>query len=190
LEVLLTVHLAYELRGAAIKVNSSDPGYRPLTLKETQTIAEWPPTLSALCCKIGPKAWDNSDVVDRHHPYVRWDHTSFFHDPGGATQAEADLPLKHNALWHRSRHSRIHRTDVLIRCEVLDSAVAALLAEIGGVQTPPTPPSLKYVDTLHRFGTLADVHKWRCGVLCEYCFFGGPTKANWKTPTLPTLPWE
>jgi NAD(P)-dependent dehydrogenase (short-subunit alcohol dehydrogenase family) len=31
LEVLLTVHLAYELRGTAIKVNSADPGYTPLT---------------------------------------------------------------------------------------------------------------------------------------------------------------
>lgn len=127
-----------------------------------------------------------TDVVDRHHPYVRWKHTAFFHDP---TSPVPDLPLREHRLWHRSRHSRIHRTDLLIRCEVLDSSVSALLAEQGGVQPPPTPPSLSYVDALATFGTFEDVADWRHSVLCDYCFFGGPTRTTWKTPTAPTPPW-
>jgi hypothetical protein len=129
-----------------------------------------------------------TDVVDRHHPYVHWQHTAFFHDP--VSTPIPGLPLREHRLWHRSRHSRIHRTDILVRCEVLDFAVSKLLAEQGGVQPPPTPPSLSYVDTLATFGTFADVADWRHGVLCDYCFFGGPTKTTWKTPTAPTPPWE
>jgi hypothetical protein len=127
-----------------------------------------------------------TDVVDRHHPYVRWQHTAFFHDPASPIPG---LPLKEHRLWHRSRHSRIHRTDLLIRCEVLNSSVSALLNEQGGVQAPPTPPSLSYVDTLDTFGTFANVEHWRKHVLCDYCFFGGPTRTTWKTPTPPTPPW-
>jgi len=117
---------------------------------------------------------------------VRWQHTAFFHDPSSPIPG---LPLKEHRLWHRSRHSRIHRTDLLIRCEVLNASVSALLNEQGGVQAPPTPPSLSYVDTLDTFGTFADVEHWRKHVLCDYCFFGGPTRTAWKTPTLPTPPW-
>jgi hypothetical protein len=128
-----------------------------------------------------------TDVVDRHHPYVHWQHTAFFHDPSSPIPG---LPLKKHQLWHRSRHSRIHRTDLLIRCKMLDSSVSALLAEPGfGVQVAPTPPSLTYPPTLAHFGTLADVQNWRKGVLCDYCFFGGPTRTAWKTPTAPTPPW-
>ncbi len=127
-----------------------------------------------------------TDVVDRHHPYVRWQHTAFFHDPSSPIPG---LPLREHRLWHRSRHSRIHRTDLLTRCKVLNSSVSALLAEQGGVQAPPTPPSLSYLDTLAAFGTFAKVETWRHGVLCDYCFFGGPTRTDWKTPTAPTPPW-
>jgi hypothetical protein len=128
-----------------------------------------------------------TDVVDRHHPFVHWQHTAFFHDPNSPVPG---LPLKKHDLWHRSRHSRIHRTDVLIRCEVLNSAVSELLAEHGGVQPPPTPPSLKYLDTLSAHGSFEDVADWRRGVLCDYCFFGGRTRTEWKTPTAPTPAWE
>jgi hypothetical protein len=129
-----------------------------------------------------------TDVVDRHHPYVHWQHTAFFHDP--VSTPVPGLPLREHRLWHRSRHSRIHRTDLRIRCEVLDASVARLLAEQGGVQPPPTPPSLSYLDTLAGYGTFADVEHWRHGILCDYCFFGGPTKTTWKTPTPPTPDWE
>jgi hypothetical protein len=130
-----------------------------------------------------------TDVVDRHHPYVHWQHTAFFHDPNAQTPG---LPLDKHPLWHRSRKSRIHRTDILIRCEVLDAAVTALRAQQNAVvvQNPPTPPVLTYLDTLASHGTLEDVDRWRHGVLCDYCFFGGPTRTVWKTPTPPTPDWE
>ncbi len=127
-----------------------------------------------------------TDAVDRHHPYVRWDHTAFFHDP---TSMPPGLPLKYHRLWYRGRHSRVHRTDVLIRCSVLDNSVADLLAEHGGVIAPPTPPKLSYVDSLSSYGTFENVESWRHGVLCDYCFFGGPTRTAWKTPTAPTPSW-
>ena len=114
-----------------------------------------------------------TDVVDRHHPYVHWDHTAYFHDPAGPP------PLKSHPLWSRSRKSRIHRTDVLIRCEVLNRALESL----------PSRSAPVYVDTLSPFGTLDDVGRWRHGVLCDYCFFGGPTRTAWKTPTAPTPSW-
>ncbi|MGB9454476.1 MAG: hypothetical protein WCB12_00395 [Bryobacteraceae bacterium] len=123
-----------------------------------------------------------TDVVNRHHPYVRWDHSAGFHDPVGVG------PLKSHQLWLRKRHSRIHRTDVLIRCERLEMEWTKWRAEsvlglgpLGGVT---------YLDSLSGFGKFDDVARWRHGVLCDYCFFGGPTKTEWKTPTLPTKSWE
>jgi hypothetical protein len=112
-----------------------------------------------------------SDVVDRHHPYVTWNYLARFHDPIGPP------PLKSHHFWSRNRKSRIHRTDLKIRCSMLDRA----LSEHGGQS---------YLDTLDHFGTLENVEDWRHGVLCDYCFFGGPTQKTWKTPLLPTLPWE
>ena len=130
-----------------------------------------------------------TDVVNRHHPYVHWQHTAFFHNPKSLTPG---LPLNKHPLWHSSRHSRIHRTDVRIRCEVLDASVTALYAQQHAVtvQGPPTPPVLTYLDTLATHGTLENVASWRHGVLCDYCFFGGPTRTVWKTPTAPTPNWE
>ena len=129
-----------------------------------------------------------TDVVDRHQPYVHWQHTAFFHDPN-----PPGTPLRKHNLWHRSRHSRIHRTDILIRCEVLDASVTALRAQQNAVldQSPPTPPVLTYLDALATHNrTLENIASWRHGVLCDYCFFGGPTRTVWKTPTAPTPNWE
>jgi hypothetical protein len=111
-------------------------------------------------------------VVDRHHPYVHWDHYAYFHDPSGPP------PLLDHPLWSRSRHSRIHRTDILTRCEALDIAFA-----LGRRATP------EYLDSLSPYGAFSDVETWRHGILCDYCFFGGPTKKEWKDPTPPTQPF-
>lgn len=110
-----------------------------------------------------------SDVVDRHHPYVHWDHVAWFHDPHGPG------PLKRHHFWTRSRHSRIHRTDLKIRCEILDKVFEA--------HTAPAP---EYLDSIASHGDLDDVQCWRHGVLCDYCFFGVPTRTIWKTSTHPT----
>ena len=109
-----------------------------------------------------------SDVVDRHHPYVHWDHVAYFHEPYGPP------PLKSHPFWTRSRHSRIHRTDLLIRCEILDMVFSRTLS---------TP---EYLDSIASHGSFGSVDRWRHGVLCDYCFFGGPTRTVWKTPTHPT----
>jgi hypothetical protein len=113
-----------------------------------------------------------TDVVDRHHPYVHWDHDAYFRDPLGPP------PSTSHPFWSRSRHSRIHRTDLLIRCKILDIALAS------GHKGVPV-----YLDSLSSYGTFSGVEDWRRGVLCDYCFFGGPTKTEWKTPTLPTQPF-
>jgi hypothetical protein len=109
-----------------------------------------------------------SDVVDRHHPYVHWDHVAWFHEPYGSG------PLKTHHFWTRSRHLRIHRTDVIIRCETLDMVFS---------QTQSTP---EHLDSIASHGAFGEVNLWRRGVLCDYCFFGGPTRTAWKKPTHPT----
>jgi hypothetical protein len=126
-----------------------------------------------------------TDVVDRHHPYVRWTHRVGFHDPAGVG------PLREHHIWTRTRHSRIHRTDVLIRCERLQMR----LVEWDRTSLMGLPPlgdggGVEYLDTLSGFGNFDNVAEWRHGVLCDYCFFGGPTKTEWKIPTAPTPSWE
>jgi len=121
-----------------------------------------------------------ADVVDRHHPYVQWSHNIGIHDPAGPP------PLKSHLLWFRQRKSKIHRTDLFIRCSMLDRAMHA-------------HPGLylSYLNSLAPYGTLEELtHPHvesklnRRKVLCDYCFFGGPTKNAWKTPTAPTPDWE
>ncbi|MEO6602416.1 MAG: hypothetical protein ABIQ16_21220, partial [Polyangiaceae bacterium] len=127
-----------------------------------------------------------SDVVDRHHPYVRWDHTAWFHDPAGKG------PLKLHGFWTRARKSRIHRTDLLIRCRALDEAFASGYPQETGrglVELKLSVPAAQYLDSLSEYGSLDTVENWRRGLLCDYCFFGGPTRNTWKAPTPPTPPF-
>jgi hypothetical protein len=120
-----------------------------------------------------------ADVVNRHHPYLQWAHRVYIHNPAGPP------PLKHHPFWMQSRHSRIHRSDLLIRCSMLDRAL----------KRPSPAIQLQYLDTLAPYGTLAEltnphlVHKGPRKHLCDYCFFGGPTKDSWRTPTAPTAEW-
>jgi hypothetical protein len=128
-----------------------------------------------------------SDVVDRHHPYVRWDHTAWFHDPSGVGT------LKQHPFWIRNRKSRIHRTDVLIRCIALYEAFTTGYPQetgVGLVELKEGLPTPQYLDCLADYGDLGNVEQWRHGVLCDYCFFGGPTRTTWKTPTPPTPNFE
>jgi len=114
------------------------------------------------------------DVVDRHHPFVQWNYEAWFHVRAGHG------PLKQHPFWNRNRTSRIHRTDILIRCLMVNRAIPE----------HDVPPPLEYLDTLEAFGSFDDVESWRHGVLCDYCFFGGPTRTVWKIPTPPTPEWE
>jgi hypothetical protein len=122
-----------------------------------------------------------ADVIDRHHPYVQWEHFIGIHDPAGPP----DVPLKHHKLWLRQRTSKIHRTDLFIRCSMLDRAMKA-----------HPQLHLSYPPSLAPYGTLEELtnphlfHKGNNKHLCDYCFFGGPTKNKWLTPTPPTPDWE
>jgi hypothetical protein len=126
------------------------------------------------------------DVVDRHHPYVRWDHTARFHDPSGPG------PLRGHQFWSRNRKSRIHRTDILIRCEAIHAAFASGYPQETGktlIEPKLNVPAAQYLDSIASYGSLNTVERWRHGVLCDYCFFGGPTRMVWKVPTPPTPPF-
>ena len=63
---------------------------------------------------------------------------------------------------------------VIIRCEILDMVFS---------QTQSTP---EYLDSIASHGAFGEVNLCRHGVLCDYCFFGGPTRTAWKKPTHPT----
>jgi hypothetical protein len=47
-------------------------------------------------------------------------------------------------------------------------------------------PTAQYLDSIASYGSFADVESWRHCVLCDYCFFGGPTRTTWRVPTPPT----
>jgi hypothetical protein len=124
-----------------------------------------------------------TDLVDRHYPYVRWDHTAWFHDPSGPGT------LKQHGFWTRARKSRIHRTDLLTRCSALTAAFSSGYAQETGhglVEPKLNVPTPQYLNSIASNGSIADVESWRHGVLCDYCFFGGPTSTNWQAPTPPT----
>ena len=78
------------------------------------------------------------DRLDRHHPYVKWEH------------------------WAQGteRYSAIHRTAVPGRCKMADRGSR-------------NGPAITYLDSLPF--PVADVAAHR-DELCDYCFYGGPTK--------------
>lgn len=123
-----------------------------------------------------------TDVVDRRHPYAHWNHEVFIHDPHGPG------PLKTHSFWTRNRKSAIHRTDILTRCSMLDRAMNEFLSKDASFE-----PS--YLDSIASYGSQAQleshqpVDKGGNKVLCDYCFFGGPTKVVWRNPTAPTPDW-
>ncbi|MBR7835103.1 hypothetical protein KDL01_17645 [Actinospica durhamensis] len=127
-----------------------------------------------------------TDVVDRHHPYVFWAPREIFLDPGFPTMHYPDGKIRKVPAWRRQRRTRIHRTDLLIRC-----------IEVPVISAHNHAP--EYLDSLeHNLkplgykaggGSEDTAERWRHGVLCDYCFYGGPTRTILKTPTAPTPKW-
>ncbi len=99
------------------------------------------------------------DLFDRHHPYVHWNHSVFFPSPNQKTPA--GLPL----YWARARKSAIHRTEVGARC---------LEMRRRGSYPTAYKQSYLYLDALP--GSVEEMR--RQDLLCDYCFFGGPTKTT------------
>jgi hypothetical protein len=93
---------------------------------------------------------DIDDYLDRHHPYLYWNHVVYW-------QVKGQPP---GTYWTRRRHSRIHRTGVPGRCEVM--------------RTRRSHHQYVYLDALPF--PLSELNAHRRGVLCDYCFFGGPTR--------------
>jgi hypothetical protein len=109
------------------------------------------------------------DPIDKTHPYVWWEHGV------GVPEVRVEADGTHTFLGRTSklRRSRLHRTDFPGRC-IMVSRLS------GKVFTEPTPTtSLNYLDQLPfpRQDLLGNRRQ-----VCDYCFFGGPTK------TVPLIP--
>jgi hypothetical protein len=96
-----------------------------------------------------------SDRLDRSHPYVHWHH----HIPTPEVVDGKQIGWRQN-----SRQSVIHRTDVPARCKF----VASFSAE---VEQPDYLEALPF--------PLDELAANRDDV-CDYCFYGGPTKTTAK----------
>lgn len=106
------------------------------------------------------------DRLDRTHPYVRWRHSPFTPNVRVETNGTHTL-VGYN---HPERVSAIHRTAVPGRCRMVNRF---------SPKVPAGQP--EYLDALPF--PLADLVANR-DVLCDYCFFGGPTKS---VPLIPTV---
>jgi hypothetical protein len=108
-----------------------------------------------------------TDRLDRTHPFVRWDHTCY----APIVMVEADGSHTEHGFDLKHRHSKIHRTAVPGRCRM----VSRYSYTVSPVETNPLFPQLEYLDELP-FPVEELVSKRR--FVCDYCFFGGPTKTD------------
>lgn len=114
---------------------------------------------------------DIDDYLDRHHPYVQWGTLVYW-------QAEGKPP---GTYWTRQRHSRIHRTAVPGRCEVMRTQPWAFRTRKSKADPKillPTAHSRSFVYLDGLPFPLSELNAHRHGVLCDYCFFGGPTRTK------------
>ena len=134
------------------------------------------------------------DIYDRNHPYVQW-------GGNGVTYVAAGYPFWDAVpkgvipqRWVKSlRQSRIHRTDVWRgggRCLVANMPFYVGIPKkgpgkgmsdwsnmIGNLSSGWT-----YIDTLPiSLDSVRQNRNLARGVLCDYCFFGGPTKTQLRT---------
>lgn len=93
-----------------------------------------------------------SDRLDRSHPYVHWHH----HIPTPEVVDGKQIGWRQN-----SRQSMIHRTDVPGRCRFA-SLYSSEVEELDYLDALPFP--------------LDELSANRDDV-CDYCFYGGPTKS-------------
>jgi hypothetical protein len=100
------------------------------------------------------------NLIDRSHPYVSWVRGSVV----PVVTKEADGSLTADGLTTVQRQSKIHRTDVPGGC---------LFVTPQGKSSGP--PTYTYFDALPF--PVADIGRHR-HLLCDYCFFGGPTNTQ------------
>lgn len=107
-----------------------------------------------------------SDYVDRSHPFVRWQHQTVVPivrvESGGSHTLVTEAAV--------GRRSAIHRTAIPGRCRMLR------YYSLDRVLPRDAPEfELEYLDALPF--PVEDIAQHRNG-LCDYCFFGGPTKTD------------
>jgi len=107
------------------------------------------------------------DPVDRTHPYVHWTHEVWTPEVQIAGNGSRNL-LGYAA---KGRRSKLHRTDLPGRCHSVSHYSLNQVRDAGpGV----TPSAIAYLDALPF--PRSELVAMR-GQVCDYCFFGGPTKA-------------
>jgi hypothetical protein len=105
-----------------------------------------------------------NDLLDRSHSFVHWGpHDVVFAAPGYTAQA----PI----FWCHTRNSRVHRTAVAARCQMLKLKAVSVITTTARKKRNFVP--LKYIDDLKFDWSTLLMHR---KILCEFCFFGGPDK--------------
>ena len=111
------------------------------------------------------------DRLDRSLPYVRWTHQALV--PVVRREADGSRTILGEVV--KTRKSKIHRTAIPGRCRM-----ASHYSQSWILSTPTKPgPVLEYLPDLPF--ARADLIANRARV-CDYCFFGGPTK---DVPLIP-----
>lgn len=105
------------------------------------------------------------DKLDRSHPFVHWTHEAWT----PIVNVEADGSHTQVGFQMNTRKSKIHRTALPGRCRM--ASRNSLKRE--GLNSPLEKPTPDYLDALPF--AKADILAHR-NQLCDYCFFGGPTK--------------
>ena len=103
------------------------------------------------------------DRIDRTHPYVRWTHRVTV--PNVEIEANGSRTI---LGWHEIvRRSRIHRTDSRTRCRM----VAQYSPRVD--VSSSDDEAIEYFDALPFVPAELGRNRHR---VCDYCFFGGPTR--------------
>jgi hypothetical protein len=192
--------------GALLLSQSShylDPGGGSLSFSRTDPAIQAPDLLRVSAEIVGPGGsvsytfdFQVIDWLDRTHRYVRWVSHTWFRDPL--------KPKEWRYYWQRTRSSVLHRTDYPGRCrrlipgdlldlflQVYPDVQAGSLNMADPFLPEPLakfpwianllPEAWQYVDQFP-FSSVAAAEAGRRGVLCDYCFFGGPTKSQLLVP--------
>jgi hypothetical protein len=112
------------------------------------------------------------DRLDRSHAFVRWTHE--VRTPSVRVEANGTHTIL--GIDQRSRRSNLHRTEFPGRCRMV--SFFSLKVDPTSV-SGSSRPHLEYLDALPF--PRSDLITRRREV-CDYCFFGGPTK---KVPLIP-----
>lgn len=119
----------------------------------------------------GEQALHVADSFDRAHAFVEWGPKRVYFRNGGTGRR----------AWTRISRSRIHRTAVAARCQMVRVA-AGMREDAASFNAISSSTQFRYLDLLPFPWQELNDHRT---ILCEYCFFGGPD----KTAPFPQEDW-